>query len=183
MRSAREAEPPSGRVEGPVAAEETAGLGSPLDIARASEADRPVGSGSSTSRRQWDRREGAAAVVKAQERLDRPGRGGALAGATRRDAEFRHTTHGFLHVRAGVTRQHSPRRGPSGSSSTAPTSDRPALLRRRAAEPSPRGDAPELAGKRVRYPGRWPDPERSGWSGDWQLSVPTASLPYDVAGS
>ena len=37
-------------------------------------------------------------------------------------------------------------------------------------------------GQRLRHPHRLPDRERAGWTGDWQLFVPTAAFLYDVAG-
>ena len=40
----------------------------------------------------------------------------------------------------------------------------------------------ELPRQRLRHPDRLPAPRAAGWTGDWQLFVPTAAFLYDVAG-
>ena len=98
--------------------------------------------------------------------------------------EPRHTTHGFRYVRVEGhpgeltaddrhrrRRAHRPRRAPAGFE----CSDERINRLHEAAVWSLRGNACDV-------PTDCPTRERAGWTGDWQLFVPTAAFLYDVAG-
>ena len=98
--------------------------------------------------------------------------------------EPRRTTHGFQYVRIeGHPGRADRRRRPRRRRAHRPAAHRLVLLQRRAARPaSTRRRCGASADNACDVPTDCPHRERAGWTGDWQLFVPTAAFLYDVAG-
>ena len=113
----------------------------------------------------------------------RPGRHVVSAGREGDVFEPRHTTHGFQYVRI----EGHPHRSPpttSPASSCTPTSAAPAGsgAATSASTASTRSPTGASATTPATIPTDCPQRERAGWTGDWQVFVPTAAFLYDVAG-
>ena len=97
--------------------------------------------------------------------------------------EPRFTTHGFQYVRIeGHPGPLTAAGRDRGRRAHRPRAARQLPLQRRAAQPAARRGGLEPPRQRLRRPDRLPHPGAGGWTGDWQLFVPTASYLYDVDG-